>query len=142
MIGREIVPYRVDLNKKLDALALSIVPPQEIAPVSCYFAQAIHHLTIAPPPPHLLQDKPPQLEAPKIKVPKEINLLPPRPNEMLTGVKDNKFEDVTCAKYKSIMPRVAIDDARVAPEQVKIVLPKEKKKRAPPVTQENEEKHQ
>jgi hypothetical protein len=75
-------------------------------------------------------------------VPKEINLLPPRPNEMLTGVKDNKFEDVTCAKYKSIMPRVAIDDARVAPEQVKIVLPKEKKKRAPPVTQENEEKHQ
>jgi hypothetical protein len=75
-------------------------------------------------------------------VPKEINLLPPRPNETLTGVKANKFGDVTCAKYKSITPRVAIDGARVAPEQVKVVLPKEKKKRAPPVTQENEEKRQ
>ena len=71
------------------------------------------------------------MEALKIKAPKEINLLPPRVNETQTGVKTNKFGDVTCAKYKTVMPRVTIDGVRAAPKQVKIVLPKEKK-RAPP----------
>ena len=75
-------------------------------------------------------------------MPKEINLLPPRANEMPTGVKTNKFRDVTCAKYKSVMPHVAIDGVRATPEQVKILAPKEKKKMVPPTAQENEEKHQ
>jgi hypothetical protein len=83
MGGREIIPYRVE-----EAILLSIIPPQEVAPVptnQSYFAQAIHRLMIAPPPPRLLlQDNPHQLEAPKIKVLKEINLLPPRANETLT----------------------------------------------------------
>ena len=61
---------------------------------------------------------------------------------MLTGVKTNKFGDVTCAKYKSIMPHVTIDGVRAAPEQVKVMPPKEKKKRAPPAAQENDDKHQ
>ena len=53
--------------------------------------------------------------------------------------------DVTCAKYKSVMQRVTIDDVWAAPEQVKVVSPKpqaEKKNMAPPPPQENEEKHQ
>jgi len=79
----------------------------------------------------LLQDKPLQLEAPKIKVPKEINLLPPRANETMTGVKTNKFGDVTCVNYKSVTPRLSIDGVRAVPEQVKVVSLKEKK-RAPP----------
>ena len=113
-------------------------------PSQSYFAQAIRRSVIAPPPPHLLlQDKPRQSEASKpIKVPKEINLLLPRLNEMLMGVKTNKFGDVTCAKYKSVTPRVAIDGVCAAPEQVKIVPPKEKKKRVPPSTLEINEKHQ
>ena len=52
MAGREIVPFGFDLNKKPDALVLSIVPPKEIAPVrqsQSYFAQAIRHLVITPP---------------------------------------------------------------------------------------------
>ena len=77
-----------------------------------------------------------------IKVPKEINLLPPRVNEMLTGVKTNKFGDVTCAKYKSVTHRLTIDGVRAALEQVKVVPPKEKKKRAPPSVPENDEKRQ
>ena len=64
---------------------------------------------------------------------KEINLLPPRANETLTGVKTNKFGDVTFAKYKAIMPRLTIDGVRAAPEQVKVVSLKEKK-RAPSST--------
>ena len=82
------------------------------------------------------------MEAPKIKVPKEINLLPTRANETLTGIQTNKFGDVTCAKYKSVMPRLSIDGVRATHEQVKVVQLKEKKKRAPPYVLENNEKHQ
>jgi hypothetical protein len=75
-------------------------------------------------------------------VPKEINLLPPKPNETLMGVKTNKFGDVTCIKYKMVTSRVSIDGVRATLEQVKVVPPKEKKKRAPPSALENDEKHQ
>ena len=61
MANKEIVPYSFDLNKKPDALALSVVPPK-ITPIrssQSYFTQAIHRLVIAPPPPHpLLEGKP------------------------------------------------------------------------------------
>ena len=77
-----------------------------------------------------------------MKVLKEINLLPPRANETLTKVKTNKFGDVTCTKYKSVMPRLTIDGVRAAPKQVKVMLPKEKKKRMPPSTLQNDEKCQ
>ena len=75
-------------------------------------------------------------------MPNEINLLPPWVNETLTGVKTNKFGDVTCAKYKSVTPRLTINGVHAALEKVKIVLPKEKKKRAATATKENDEKHQ
>jgi hypothetical protein len=108
-----------------------------------YFTQAIHRLVITPPSPHLLlKDKPCQPDTlPMIKVPKTINIILPRVNETLIGVKTNKFRDVMCAKYKSVTPGLSIDCVRAAPEQVKVVLPKEKK-RAPPSDLENEEKHQ
>jgi hypothetical protein len=53
---------------------------------------------------------------------------------MLMGVWTNKFGDVTCAKYKSVMQQATIDVVRAAPEQIKVMPPKpqEKKKRAPP----------
>ena len=141
MAGREIIPYRVE-----EAIPLSIIPPREVAPIPSnqfYFAQAICCLVITSLPSCLLlQDKPCQLEELKIKVPKEINLLPPKVNETLTGVKTNKFGDVTCAKYKSATPRLSIDRVRAAHEQIKVVLPKEKKKRAPPSVLENDKKHQ
>jgi hypothetical protein len=109
-----------------------------------YFTQAIHRPVIALPSPHLLlKGKPRQPDTlPMIKVPKTINIISPRVNETLIGVKTNKFRDVTCAKYKSVTPRLSIDCVRAAPEQVKVVLPKEKKKRAPPSVLENEEKRQ
>jgi len=148
MAGREIVPFEFDLNKKPDALALSVIPPKEIAPIrsiQSYYAQAIHRPVIATPPPCLLlEDKPCQqelqLDVPKlIKVTKETNLLLPKGHEVLTGVKTNKFGDVTCAKYKSVTPRTTIDGVRAMPEQIKVVPPKEKRRRVPPDI-ENEEK--
>ena len=77
-----------------------------------------------------------------IKVSKEIHLLPLRANKTLTRVNTNKFRDVTCVKYMSVTPRLSIDGVHAALEQVKVVPPKEKKKRAPPSISENDEKHQ
>ena len=75
-----------------------------------------------------------------IKVPKTINIIPLRANEMLTRVKTNKFRDITCVKYKSVTPRLSIDGVRATLEQVKVVPLKEKKKRVPPFVPENDEK--
>ena len=120
MANKEIIPYGFDLNKKPDALALSVVPPT-ITPIcssQSYFTRTIHHLVIAPPPPRpLLEGKPhqqePRLATQKlIKVTKEINLLPPKGHEVLTVVNTNKFRDVTCAKYQSVT-RTTIDGVRL-----------------------------
>ena len=142
MANKQIVPYGVD-----EAIPLSIILPRGVAPVSSnqsYFAQTIHRSVLAPPPPRLLlKDKSRQPDVPPtIKVPKEINLLPLRVNEMLIRVKTNKFKDVTCAKYKSVKPHLSKDGVHAALEQVKVVPPKEKKKRSPPSVPENNEKRQ
>ena len=63
---------------------------------------------------------------------KEINRLPPKDHEVLTGLKTNKFGDVTCAKYKLVTPRITIDRVRAMPEQIKVVPPK-RKATSPPI---------
>ena len=62
---------------------------------------------------------------------KEINLLPPKGHGVLTRVKTNQFRDVTCAKYKSVTHRTIIDGVCAMPDQIKVVPPKEKKRKAP-----------
>ena len=71
---------------------------------------------------------------------KEINLLPPKGHEVLTGVKTNKFGDVTCVKYQSVTPRTTINGVRSMPDQIKVVPPKEKKRKTPLTLLENKEK--
>jgi len=139
MANKEIVPYGFDLSKKPDALVLTVVPP-EVTPIrssESYLTHAIHRSVHAPPPPRLLlKDKPHQPDVPPtIKVPKEINLLPPRVNKTLTRVKTNKFGNITCAKYKSVTPRTIIDGVRAMPDQIKVVPLKDKKRKAssPPI---------
>ena len=136
MANKEILPYGFDSSKKPDALALTVAP-LEVTPIcssQSYFAQAIRRpVMIAPPLPHLLlKDKPRQPDvSPPIKVMKEINLLPSRANEVLTRVKTNKFGDVICAKYKSVTLHTFIDGVHAMPDQIKVVSPKEKKRKAP-----------
>jgi hypothetical protein len=142
MANKQIVPYGVE-----DAIPLSVIPPREITPIpsQSYFAQAIHHPVIAPPPMCLLlQDKPCQVEAPTpIKVTKEINLLPPRMKGMLMGGEDQQFWGAHLHQVQvSHTSRVTIDGVQAAPKQVKVVPPKEKKKRTPPTAQDNDETHQ
>ena len=72
---------------------------------------------------------------------KEINLLPPKEHKVLTEVKTNMFADVTCSKYKSVTPRTTIDGVRAMLDQIKVVPPKEKKRKAPSTLPENDEKH-
>lgn len=153
MADKRIVPYGIHLNKKFireEVLALSITPSKNLALVPpkipydhAYYAQAIPHPMIAPPPARLfLEDKPRQrerlfglLDPEPIKVPRELNILPPRMGEKLMEVLTNKEGDPIYAKYHSVKPRVTIDGVRAKPGQVKVVPPKppmEKKKRAPP----------
>ena len=72
---------------------------------------------------------------------KEINLLPLKGHEVLTGVKTNKLGDVTFSKYKLVIPCLSIDGVRAMSDQIKVVLSKEKKRKAPSTLPENEEKH-
>jgi hypothetical protein len=48
-----------------------------------------------------LKDTP---KGPKIAVPKDIKLLPPRSNETLVSVKTNKLGEATCVKYTTAAP--------------------------------------
>ena len=65
MANKEIVPYGFDLSKKLDALALTVIP-LEVTPIcsrQSYFTHAIRRPVIAPLPPRpLLEDKSRQQE--------------------------------------------------------------------------------
>ena len=50
---------------------------------------------------------------------------------MLTEAKTNKFGDVTCAKYKSVTPCTTIDGVHATLDQIKVVPPNKKKRKAP-----------
>jgi hypothetical protein len=90
-----------------------------------FYDRTIPYLTLAPPPPRFtVEGKPGESKVLTFRVPKELNLLPPRPNEMLTRLKTNKFGDVTCMKYKKTTSRVTLDGVRAMPEQIKVVPPK------------------
>jgi hypothetical protein len=102
-----------------------------------YYAQVCQPTLSPPQDCLLLKDAP---KGPKIAIPKDVKLLPPRSNETLVGVKTNKLGEVTCVKYTTALPRVSLDGIRVAPGQVKFIPPREMPKRpAPPL--EQEEKH-
>jgi hypothetical protein len=74
-----------------------------------------------------------------IVVLKDIKLLPPRPNEMLLGVKANKLGAISCVKYTTATPRVSLDGIRAVLGQVKFIPPRETPKR-PALPLEREEK--
>jgi hypothetical protein len=57
-------------------------------------------------------------------VSKELNLLPPKSNEVLTGLKTNKFGDQTCMKYRSTTPRMSFEGVWAMPEQIQVKPPR------------------
>jgi len=118
MSDNQIIPYRADLNKKRDMLALTTIPP-EVTPIcsnQSYYTQAVRHPLIA---------------QKLFKVMKEINRLPLKDHEVLTGLKTNKFGDITCTNYRTVTPRTIIDGVRALPDQIKVVPPKERKRKVP-----------
>ena len=103
MASREIIPYGADLSKKPDALTLTAIP-LEVIPIcsnQSYYTQAVRHPLIA---------------QKLFKVTKEINHLPLKDHEVLTGLKTNKFEDITCAKYRSVTPHTIVDGVQALPD--------------------------
>jgi hypothetical protein len=109
---------------------LAITLPKEIVPTpkpQSYYAHVVPCLTLMPLPPcFTIEGKPGELKVLTFHVPKELNLLPPRLDEMLTELKTNKFGDVTCIKYKKTTPRVTLVGVRAMTEQIKVVPPKKR----------------
>jgi hypothetical protein len=99
---------------------LAATPPKEIVPIpkpQAFYDRTVPCLTLTLPPPRFtVEGKPGEPKVLTFRVPKELNLLPPRPDEMLTGLKTNKFGDVTYMKYKKTTPRVTLDGVRAMPE--------------------------
>jgi hypothetical protein len=153
MPKKEIIPFKVDLNKLLhreDSLAivlveeplpLIVIPSKQVAmvPPRRSYEQA-YYAQVCQPTLSLLQDYlllKDALKGPKIIVPKDVKLLPSRSNEKLVSVKTNKLGEVTCVKYTTVTPQVSLDGIRAAPGQVKFIPPRETPKRpAPPLEQE------
>jgi hypothetical protein len=145
MARKEIIPFEVNLNKlppREDSLAivlveeplpLAVIPPKQVVTVlprrsyeQAYYAQ-VHQPTLPSPQDLLLLKDTPK--GPKITVPKDVQLLPPRSNETLVGVKTNKLGEVTYVKYTTTTPRVSLDGIRAAPSQVKFISPRETPKK-------------
>jgi hypothetical protein len=125
MAKKEIIPFEVDLNKLspredslaiipiMEPLPLAIIPPKQVAtvPPKRSYEQAYYTQVYQPmlPP---LQDRlllKDTMKGPKIAIPKDVKLLPPRPNEMPVGVKTNKLGEISCVKYTTATPRVSLD---------------------------------
>jgi hypothetical protein len=148
MANKQIVPYEMDLNQPppvddslaivpvLEPTPLVVIPPKprQQSYGQSYYAQ-VRQLMLPSSPERLrLKDVPPK--GPIIKLSKDIKLFPPKPNEMLTGVKLDKLGQVICAKYTTSTPRPTIDGVRAHPMKVKFIPPKEVPKRAPPPPQD------
>jgi hypothetical protein len=107
---------------------LAVVPPKEVGPVrhhQSYYTQATSTLRLSPSPSRLSIEGPHyQQEMMKFHISKEFNLLPPKPNEVLTGLKMNKFGDVTCMKYRSTTPHTSFEEVRAMPEQIQVTPPR------------------
>ena len=99
-----MIPFGIDLNtisreepesKAIipieEPVPLAIIPPQPHCYGQSYFAQPIHTK------PLLLEGAP--SNGPIVALPTGTNILPPKRNEKLLGVKTNKKGEVVCAKY-------------------------------------------
>jgi len=103
-LERRMIPFGIDLNtipreepesKAIIPIAepipLAIIPPQPRCYGQSYFAQPIRTK------PLLLEGA--SSKGPIVALPAETNILPPKPNEKLLGVKTNKKGEVVCTKY-------------------------------------------
>jgi hypothetical protein len=103
------------------------MPPKEVGLVchqQSYYAQATPALCLSSPPSLFsIEGSRHQQEMPKFHVSKELDLLPPKPNEVLRGLKMNKFGDVTYMKYRSTTSRTSFEGVRAMPEQIQVKPP-------------------
>jgi len=133
-LERRMIPFGIDLNTipREEPESKAIVPIEEpvplaiIAPQPCcygqsYFAQPIRTK------PLLLKGAP--SKGPIIALPAGTNLLPPKRNEKLLGVKTNKKGEVICATYTT-SEHTYFKVVHAHPSKVKFIPPKEAPKSA------------
>ena len=82
----------------------------------------------APPEHLLLNDAPPK--GPIVKILAGTKLLPPRPNEVLQGMKRDKDSNIICINYTTKVKRHTIDGVHAHPSKVKIIPPSDAPKNA------------
>jgi len=111
MADKKIILYGSHPRKTSEEVSLAIVPvdpaPLTTVPLSKSYKQAyfvqVHRPMLPSSQEHrLLKDKPQQKKT--IHMPKDVKLLPTKPNEKLVDVKTKKFGDVTCVKYTMTTP--------------------------------------
>jgi len=131
----EIVPYDLNKKPKEDPDAYALVPAnierQLAATPSCqcsstqsYYAQPV--LTV-PPRPLLLKGPSAKQEA-IVKVPADMRILPPRPNEQVVGVKTNQSGEISSIRYTMEEERPYFEGVRAS--KVCFIPPKEAPKHA------------
>jgi hypothetical protein len=102
-----------------EIILASLGTQREHPPQQSFYTHEVSMLRLEPPPPlHTIVDRSRQFN-----VSKEITLLSPKPNETLTGLKTNKFGDVTCTKYKSTTPRPDFEGVRANLDQIRVTPP-------------------
>jgi len=130
-----MIPFGIDLNtihreetesKAIipigEPVPLAIIPPQPCCYRQSYYAQPIHTKT-------LLLEGAPSKSPDIIALPVGTNILPPKRNEKLLGVKTNKKGEVVCTKYTT-GDHIYFEEVHAHPSKVKFILPKEASKSA------------
>jgi len=126
---RRMIPFGIDLNTipREESVCKAIIPIDEPVPLPtiplqpcCYGCSYFAHPVRTKP--LLLEGAP--LKGPIIALPAGTNILPPKRNEKLLGVRTNKKGEVACAKY-STGDRTYFEGVRAHPMKVKFNPPKE-----------------
>ena len=116
----EVVPYDLNKKPKEDPDARALVPANierqldamplcQRSSTQSFYAQPV--LT-TPPQPLLL--KGPSAKETTIKVPADMRILPPRPNERVVGVKTNRSGEISSIRYTTEEERPYFEGIRAA----------------------------
>jgi hypothetical protein len=129
-----MIPFGIDLNTipREDPECKAIIPIDEPVPLATipaqpycygrsYFAQPIHTKTL------LLEGAP--SKGPIIALSAGTNILTPKCNDKLLGMRANRKGEVVCAKY-TIRDRTYFEGVHTHPTKVKFIPPKEAPKSA------------
>ena len=125
----EVVPFNLNMEPVEDPDARALVPANterqlEAVPLSQRSSAQSYHaqpVLTAPPQPLLLKGSSSKTKT-TIKVPIGTRILPPRPNEMVVGVKTNRSGEISSIRYTTKEERAYFEGIRAS--KVRFIPPK------------------